>query len=199
MSWEPAGSCVFRCRRQDSRIGVQTRAVMTTTEKHRKSSAALILIDVINRFDFPDSDRILKNAMPIAAKLQRLKKRTRPAGIPTIYVNDNFGDWHSDSRKLVDYCLQSRMPGRDFVEKLRPDLESYFVLKPIHSAFFQTPLEILLHYLGSSSLILCGLATNSCILFTAHDAKMRNFGLYVPSDCCTARSRREHQQALSTY
>jgi nicotinamidase-related amidase len=169
---------------------------MTTTETRHKSSVALILIDVINHFEFPDGDRILKNAMPIAAKLARLKNRVRRAGIPAIYVNDNFGEWRSDSRKLVHYCLQPKMPGREFVEKIRPDDEDYFVLKPMHSAFFQTPLEILLRYLGASSLILCGLATNSCILCTAHDAKMRNFRLYVPSDCCTARSLREHQQAL---
>ena len=66
----------------------------------------------------------------------------------------------------------------------------------MHSAFFQTPLEILLRYLGASSLILCGLATNSCIVCTAHDANMRDFRLIVPSDCSAARTRREHQQAI---
>jgi isochorismate hydrolase len=75
-------------------------------------------------------------------------------------------------------------------------LPDYFVLKPMHSAFFQTPLEILLHYLGATSLILTGLATNSCIVCTAHDAKMRNFSLYVPADCSAARTRREHEQAI---
>ena len=82
------------------------------------------------------------------------------------------------------------------MEKVRPDDQDYFVLKPMHSAFFQTPLEILLRYLGASSLILCGLATNSCIVCTAHDANMRDFRLYVPSDCCAARTDREHRQAI---
>jgi len=54
------------------------------------------------------------------------------------------------------------------VEPIRPDKEDYFVLKPMHSAFFQIPLEVLLRYLDSSSLILCGLATNSCIVCTLH-------------------------------
>jgi nicotinamidase-related amidase len=66
----------------------------------------------------------------------------------------------------------------------------------MHSAFFQTPLEISRHYLGVTSLILTGLATNSCIVCTAHDARMRNFGLYVPSDCSAARTGREHKQAI---
>ena len=61
---------------------------------------------------------------------------------------------------------------------------------------YKTPLEILLHHLGARSVILTGLATNSCIVCTAHDAKMRHFNLYVPSDCSAARTRREHEQAI---
>jgi len=161
-----------------------------------KSSVALVLIDVVNHFEFPDGDKILKNALTIAGPLAKLKQRCRRAGIPSIYVNDNFGQWRSDAKSLVKSCLVSGCAGRPFVEPLRPDDEDYFVLKPMHSAFFQTPLEILLHYLGATSLILTGLATNSCIVCTAHDAKMRNFGLYVPSDCSAARTRREHGQAI---
>ena len=98
--------------------------------------------------------------------------------------------------KLVTYCLRPESAGRKFVEKLRPGVDDYFVLKPMHSAFFQTPLEILLRYLGATNLILCGLATNSCIVCTAHDANMREFQLFVPSDCSAARSPREHRQAI---
>src|ERR1043166_9649928 len=118
-----------------------------------KSSVALILIDVINHFDFPDSEKVLANALPMAPHLARLKARCRRAGIPAIYVNDNFGQWRSDARSLVARCLSSQGKGKKFVEQIRPDDDDYFVLKPMHSAFFQTPLEILLRYLGATSLI----------------------------------------------
>jgi nicotinamidase-related amidase len=170
--------------------------MLENNSTRHQSSLALILIDVISHFDFPDGDRILKNALPIADRLARLKQRCRRAGIPAIYVNDNFGQWRSDAKSLVRSCLESHCAGRPFVEPLQPDDEDYFVLKPMHSAFFQTPLEILLRHLGATSLILTGLTTNSCIICTAHDAKMRNFGLYVPSDCSAARTRREHEQAI---
>jgi nicotinamidase-related amidase len=174
-----------------------TRKETTPTGNTRhKSPVALILVDVINHFEFPDGTRLLRNALPIAPNILRLKNRARRAGIPAIYVNDNFGQWRSDAAKLVDYCLRPTARGRQFVEMIRPDEEDYFVLKPMHSAFFQTPLEVLLQYLGASSLILCGLATNSCIMCTAHDANMREFQLFVPSDCSAARTRREHQQAI---
>lgn len=161
-----------------------------------KVSAALLLIDVINHFEFPDGDKTLRFAEAMAPNLARLKSRAREAGIPTIYVNDNFGDWRSDSAKLLAYCLRTQAPGRNFVEKLKPDQEDYFILKPMHSAFYQTPLDVLLRRLGASSLILTGLATNSCILCSADDAKMRDYKVIVAGDCCAARTRREHDQAV---
>src|SRR5690348_17634653 len=145
---------------------------MPHRDVHHKSSLALLLIDVINDFEFPDGDRILRQALSIVPALARLKERARRAHIPTIYVNDNFGQWRSDSSKLLAWCTRAGAPGRKFVEPLRPDQEDYFILKPMHSGFYQTPLDVLLRHLGVSSLILAGLATNSCILCTAHDANM---------------------------
>ena len=167
-----------------------------TRNVRHKSRVALLLVDVINHFEFPDGKNILTQTLAIAPSLARLKKRARAAGVPTIYVNDNFGQWRSDARKLLQYCLRPEAPGLHFVEQLQPDDDDYFVLKPMHSAFYQTPLDALLRELGASSLILSGLATNSCILCTAHDANMRNLKIIVPGDCCAARTAREHRQAL---
>lgn len=169
---------------------------MPDSSTSHKSRVALVFVDVINHFEFPDGDSTLRNALPIAPRLSRLKQRARAVGIPTIYVNDNFGQWRSDAGKLIEYCLRPEACGRQFVEQVRPDEEDYFVLKPMHSAFYQTPLEVLLRYLGASSLILCGLATNSCIVCSAHDANMREFEIFVPADCSAARTDKEHQQAM---
>ena len=157
---------------------------------------ALLLIDVINHFEYPDSDKLLAEALPIAPRIATLKRRARAAGLPVIYVNDNFGQWRSDVSKVLAYCLRPDSPSSRFVEQVRPDDEDYFVLKPMHSGFFQTPLELLLKYLGISTVILAGIATNSCIQYTAHDAKMRNFRIFVPPDCSAARTRDEHDQAI---
>jgi nicotinamidase-related amidase len=77
-----------------------------------------------------------------------------------------------------------------------PNSEDYFVLKPMHSAFYMSPLEVLLEHLQVETLILTGLTSNSCITVTAHDANMRGFGLYIPADCSCARNAEEHTQAL---
>ncbi|HEY1575673.1 MAG TPA: isochorismatase family cysteine hydrolase [Terracidiphilus sp.] len=163
----------------------------------RGSTVALLLIDVINHFEYPEAQKMLVQVLPIAPRIARLKARARAARMPVIYVNDNFGQWRSDLAKLLAYCLRPQALGRQFVEQVRPDGHDYFVLKPRHSAFYQTPLEVLLAYLGTSSLVLCGLATNSCIVCTAHDAKMRNFGLFVPSDCSASLTALEHKEAIA--
>lgn len=151
-----------------------------------KSPVALLLIDVINDLDFDGGEDLLRHALPMAHKLAALKRRAAEAGIPTIYVNDNFGRWRSDFTTLVEHCIQEECRGKPLVDLLAPEKDDYFVLKPKHSAFYSTTLETLLAYLGASTLILGGVSTHICVLFTAHDAYMRDFKLYVPRDCVAA-------------
>jgi nicotinamidase-related amidase len=167
-----------------------------TNHVNQWASVALILVDVVNHFEFPEGDRLLKQALPVVPVLARLKRRARRSGIPVIYVNDNFGQWRSDAAKILAYCLRADCTGRDFVAPLQPEAEDYCVLKPMHSAFYQTPLDVLLRHLGISSIILAGIATNSCVLCTAHDANMRDYDVIVVEDCCAARTAKEHDQAI---
>jgi nicotinamidase-related amidase len=155
---------------------------------------ALLLIDVLTTFQFPDGDAILQGALNMRDALVRLKARARTSRIPVLYVNDNFGDWRSEKEVLMGRCLEAK--GGEFVRPLLPDSEDYFVLKPMHSAFYMTPLEVLLQHLKVETLILTGLTSNSCIAITAHDANMRGFQIYIPPDCSCARTSQEHGQAL---
>jgi nicotinamidase-related amidase len=132
----------------------------------------------------------------MAQALAAFKDRTKAAGVPVIYVNDNFGRWRSDFPKIVKYCLQPDVRGKPVVEQLAPQDDDYFVLKPKHSAFFQTNLEILLKYLGVRTLILSGMAGDICVLFSANDAYMRDFRIVVPPDCTASEDAEHNRQAL---
>ena len=156
---------------------------------------ALLLVDVLTTFQFPDGDAILRGALTIRDPLVRLKARAREVSMPVLYVNDNFGDWRSEKEVLMGRCLEAK--GAQFVRPLLPDSEDYFVLKPMHSAFYMTPLEVLLQHLRVETLILTGLMSNSCITVTAHDANMRGFDIFVPPDCSCARNMEEHTVALT--
>lgn len=161
-----------------------------------QSGAALLLIDVINDFEFEGGERLLSLALPVGKAIANLKHAAKQAGVPAIYVNDNFGKWQSDLNKIVSHCLEDDVRGKSFVEMVTPDDNDYFVLKPKHSGFFSTTLELLLEHLGARSLILTGIAGNNCVLFTANDAYMRDFQLFVPSDCVVSETEAENEYAL---
>ena len=161
------------------------------------SSVVLILIDLINDFEFDGADQMFKNTLAIAQPIARLKKNAKAAGIPVIYVNDNFGKWQSDFRKLVDHCLEDNVKGKLIAQLLKPDERDYFVLKPKHSAFYSTSLDLLLRYLKADTVILTGIAGNICVLFTASDAYMRDFHLLVPRDCIASETEADNQYALA--
>jgi nicotinamidase-related amidase len=161
-----------------------------------RAARALLVIDVVNDFAFEEGPATLAAAIPVARRIRALKRAARRAKIPTIYVNDNFGQWRSDFRSLVARCLRRASRGRPVIRALRPDRRDYFILKPKHSAFFSTPLELLLEHLGVRTLILTGLLADSCILFTAQDAHLRGYRVVVPSDCVAARSPEDQRRAL---
>jgi nicotinamidase-related amidase len=161
------------------------------------ADTALVLIDVINDLEFVGAEKLLEHALPMASALAALKRRAKAAGIPAIYANDNFGRWRSDFPRLVNYCLENDVRGRPVVTQLIPEEDDYFVLKPKHSAFFQTNLEILLKYLGATTLILTGMAADICVLFSANDAYMRDFRVIVPSDCTASEDAENNRQVLT--
>jgi nicotinamidase-related amidase len=162
-----------------------------------RAPTALLLVDVINDLDFPGSEELVRQALPMARRIAELKRRAAAAGIPSIYINDNFGRWRSDFRRLVAHCTEDDVPGREVARMLRPTEDDYFVLKPKHSAFFDTTLDTLLEYLETETVILTGIAGNICVLFSANDAYMRDLRLYVPSDCTVSNTNEENDYALN--
>ncbi len=158
----------------------------------------MLLIDVINDLDFPEGDRLLQRARPMARRLARLVARARAARVPILWVNDNFGRWRSDFRSLLRWCSRPEVRGRPLVEILAPPAErDYFVVKPKHSGFFDTSLELLLRHLGTETVVLTGMATEVCVLFTANDAYMRDLDVVVASDCVASSNLAGHRAALA--
>jgi nicotinamidase-related amidase len=142
-----------------------------------KSLLALVLIDVINDLEFPEADQLLEHALPMARRIAELARRAREADVPVIYVNDNFGRWRSDLSTTVEHCLADGCRGRPIVELLRPEADDYFVLKPKHSGFFSTTLDLLLR--------------------TANDAYLRDYHIVVPADCTASNTAEENRHALA--
>lgn len=161
----------------------------------KPAGIALVLIDFINLLPGGTSS-LGARAVHAARNTASLKNRARAARIPVIYANDHFGDWRSDFPSLVRKCESASRHTRHLAEILCPGKDDYSVLKPMHSAFYGTPLEFLLDELAVRRLILTGLEADICVLFTGQDAHMRRFALWIPADCVASRSERRRSSAL---
>ncbi len=162
-----------------------------------RSGDVLLIIDAINDLEFPGGENIFPWAMKLAGKLSQFRTLAHRFGMPVIYVNDNFGLWHSSFPEVYAHCTRRKARGRPVSLQLKPTHDDYFILKPQHSGFFATSLVPLLKHLQARRLILSGIATNLCVLFTAHDAHMHQYPMVVLSDCCAAESDFDHNVALT--
>lgn len=146
----------------------------------------LLIVDVLNALRFEGSEAFAPRAIAVGRRIAALKKRAKDAGIPVVYVNDNVGRWRSDLGTIVSDCTSDDAPGKPLASLLVPDGDDYVVVKPKHSGFYSTTLDTLLTYLHARRLLLTGLTIERCLLFTANDAFLRDYELFVPEDCTAA-------------
>lgn len=162
----------------------------------RGCSTALLIIDMINPMDFPEGERLLRHALPAARVAARLKRRLKSRGVPVIYVNDNFRQWRESFQALVTACSSPDAIGAPLAAALLPEEDDYAILKPQHSAFYNTPLEVLLRELGIRRVILTGVAGEHCVLASAMDAHMRQLQVVVVSDGVASVTPGRNRNAL---
>ncbi len=164
--------------------------------KLRKAQNALLMIDVINDLEFEGNEGLLQAVPDLIKNLKPLAEFFRAKNIPVIYLNDNFNNWRSDFAELVEYCTSKNVNGKELAENLRPTTKDFFILKPMHSGFYGTPLHILLQRLKIKNLYLSGIAADICVHYTANDAYMRNYKVNIVSDCVIANTKQDTKYAL---
>ncbi|WP_367345985.1 cysteine hydrolase family protein [Stenotrophomonas bentonitica] len=156
----------------------------------------LLIIDLFSRFDFPDADRLAPMAVTAATNVAQIRKTFDDQGWPVVYANDNFGDWKCGFRDLAQECLDTPGPPHAIAELLFPGPDHYSILKPKHSAFLSTPLQILLEKLDAGPLVLTGMALDSCVLATAIDANSREMRSVVVEEATAALPERKAASLL---
>jgi nicotinamidase-related amidase len=161
-----------------------------------RTAKALVLVDMFNPLDFEGSRKLAPDALRAAKAASSLAARCRASRWPVVYANDNYGRWRSDFSDVMRHCLALGGPSATIATLMRPAATDYSILKPRHSAFYGTPLEFLLHDLGVRTLVVAGIAADSCVLYTALDAHLRDFRVWVPRDCVAAESGEWRGRAL---
>jgi nicotinamidase-related amidase len=148
-------------------------------EGHR-GATALIVVDMLNRYEHEDAERLLQSIRTVVPLLARLIDSARRNDIMTVYVNDNHGDWSAGRSQLSEWAL--RGSDRSVVEPILPADDVPFLVKARHSVFYETQLEYLLRHAGVDRVVLTGQVTEQCILYSALDAYVRHFNVVVVRD-----------------
>lgn len=163
-----------------------------------RSPRVLILVDFINPLNFPGADKLAKPALTAARATVRLREELDRQKVSVVYANDNYGSWQSDFQGLVSQCCARDDTSGEIARLLAPRPRDITLLKPRHSAFYCTALELLLKEMGARELIVAGLSTDMCVQMTAADAFLRGFeGVWVPSDCNAAETPQAKTASLA--
>ena len=147
---------------------------------NNNSKSALIVVDMINSYDFEDAEKLRASVEESLPCMVDLVERAREREVRTIYVNDNHGGWNQGRSEMLDEVLAGEHG--HLVEPIAPGDDVDFVVKARHSIFYETPLEYLLRQGEIERVILVGQVTEQCILYSALDAYIRHFDVHVPPD-----------------
>lgn len=158
------------------------------------STTAVLFIDLINDYQFKGGGNLLTHTEAILPNLLKLRQFAEDNKLPIIYINDHYQLWQSEPNVIIQHCTNPA--NKHIIQQIKPKETDYFLIKPQHSAFYQTPLLSLLEDLEISHLILAGVAGDICILFTAKDAYTHKFTLHVPKNCIASEQENGNKYAL---
>lgn len=165
-------------------------------DETEKSQVTLVLIDVINGFDFEDEEELVAAARHAAPHILALRERAHAAGVPVVYANESFGHPGPDFEAVVSACSATERPGHNIARMLAPTPGDHALIKPGRSAFSNEAFDPLLRRVGTLTVVLVGFATDSCVLATARDASACGYEVLVPPDCTAANSTELAERAF---
>lgn len=160
----------------------------------QNNKQALLIIDMINDFNFTHGPILAEQAETISHNILSLKNKMKTDNCPIIYVNDHYNLWQANFEKIAQKCSNSL--SEKIIHRLYPNDDDYFLIKPKHSAFYGTALNTLLYSLNITELVITGIAGNICVLFTANDAYMREYDITIPADCIASNNKNDNEFAL---
>jgi len=156
---------------------------------------AFFVIDMLNDFILPGAPLEVPKAREIIPNLKEKIAQMRKEKIPIVYICDAHKKNDPEFKIWPVHCVKGTK-GAEIVEELKPEKDDYLVTKTTYSGFFKTKLEYLLKRLKVKKLVVSGILTNICVLYTVSDAVLRGYEVTIVKDCVTSLTEEEHNFAL---
>jgi nicotinamidase/pyrazinamidase len=161
-----------------------------------KSTSALIVIDMLNDFIAKGSPLEVPRARRIIPRLKKRIARAHRERMPIIYLCDKHRKDDPEFSIWPRHAVNGT-PGSEIINELKPRSRDYIIDKTTYSGFYRTKLEKLLKKLGTKKIIITGVLTEVCVLYTAVDAFMRGYQVEVPTDCVAGLDSAGHRFSLT--
>jgi nicotinamidase-related amidase len=192
-----------------------------------REKCALIVVDVQRFFADPEAafartldaadpgitDGYFSRVQSVLPKIAELEEGFRGLRLPVIFTI--VGSETGDRRDLVPWIrdldeLSVALRGEpanpvvngwswQVMDQVSPAPGEVVLNKKSSGAFASTALGHLLHSLGITSVVVCGLTTSICVAQTAREAADAGFRSVIASDACTEMSEEMHDLALISF
>lgn len=154
---------------------------------------ALLVIDMQEEYIRPGwKASWIPDATRQIPKIKNLIEFCRANNIPVIYTASSYENIFHDRPEMARYFMPEgftdpNQSGKWFPEpkiwhEIAPAPDELVIYKPSYGAFYDTPLETILHSLGRDTIIICGTLTNYCCGTTARQGYERGFKVIFGSD-----------------
>lgn len=130
----------------------------------------------------------------IIPNIQKLLERELAQGSKIFFICDHHDPDDLEFKMFPPHAIEGTIES-----EVIPELAKYpgeTIAKKRYSGFFSTNLEQKLKRLKPDKLIICGVLTNICVLYTTADARNRNYQVEIPVDCVYSPDESAHRFAL---
>jgi nicotinamidase-related amidase len=176
----------------------------------KETPCALIAIDFVNEIVDPKgklsgrgyADFLERHGtLDRVAELFRFGRRAR---IPIFHVRVGFSEDYREQPEhsplfgpaKKNQVFRLGTWNTEFHPKAQPDRGEAVIQKHRVSAFYGTPLDLVLRNLGIAEVIIAGVATDLAVQSAAREAHDRGYRVRIVGDCCASVSDRDHEDAL---
>jgi len=157
---------------------------------------ALLVIDMLNDFIHQEGSLYIgKKATEIILPIQKRIENFRRVNDPIFYINDSHLDTDREFDLFPSHCIKGTW-GAEVIAELKPEKADIIIHKRRYSGFFQTDLDLALREKSIRQLVLVGVCTNICILYTAASARMLDYQVIVWEDAVASFDQEAHNFAL---
>ena len=160
-------------------------------------SNVVLVVDMLKGFLEPGHNLYHAESRRIIPHAQQLVEREKAAGSHILFLADNHDPDDLEFQIFPVHCVVGTEETDVIPELVEHVTGDNLIPKKRYSGFFNTDLAERLTLLKPEKLLVCGVATNVCVMHTISDARNRDYAVEVFSDCVSGPDAEAHKWALS--